>query len=133
MTDSERRQEAFHATTGKKQCPQCGSVLTLKSYGGHMRKAHGVYGGFSGRIRNDKRYNRPDRQPNQGRGRGKSQQIMMPERHFPARPAPAPPIPNGLAPGTLVTVAFNDKLRAGLGEDGSVWICEKVRDGRPGD
>ena len=133
MTDSERRQEAFHATTGKKQCPQCGSVLTLKSYGGHMRKAHGVYGGFSGRIRNDKRYNRPDRQPNQGRGKSQVIDWRSREAQKAERQRPAPPVPNGLAPGTLVTVAFNDKLRAGLGEDGSVWICEKVRDGRPGD
>jgi len=118
----------------KKQCPECGSVLTLKSYGGHMRNQHGIGGGVTGRIRRDKldKYKLPV-PPIQGRG--KSQQIMMPERHMPvpARPAPAPPVPNGLAPGTLVTVAFNDKLRAGLGEDGSVWICEKVRDGRPGD
>jgi len=130
MTDYHRPDEETTPVSipGHKQCPQCGSVLTLKSYGGHMRKAHNVYGGFSGRIRNDKRYNRQGRKPNQGRGKTqtidwRSREAQKAER----RPAPAPPAPNGLAPGTLITQAFNDKLRVGLDETGGIWICERVR------
>lgn len=30
-------------------------MLTLRSYGGHMRIQHSIYGGHSGRVRGDKR------------------------------------------------------------------------------
>jgi len=41
-----------------------------------------------------------------------------------------PPAANTLQPESLIIVKFNPGLATGLGADGSIWICEKVRDGK---
>jgi len=38
------------------------------------------------------------------------------------------PEPPRSEPETLVIVKFNDDTAAGLGSDGSMWYCERVRD-----
>jgi hypothetical protein len=80
--------------------------------GAHLREQHGIFGGVSGRRRGDRRTG------------GKRKRRTTPE----IRSVAVVPVPD--KPAQLAGLAFVDSLRVAIGDDGSMWICEKVREGR---
>jgi hypothetical protein len=107
--------ENFHEK-GLNQCPECGGTYKGQNIYNHLRKVHNIWGGRSGRVRNDPRYNHRGRRPNATRKA--STQALLPA--VVARP-------NEVLPPPIEGLHFPENIKVGLGEDGSMWICEQVR------
>lgn len=108
---------------GPNKCPVdgCGRVFEGQGVYAHLRKVHNIWGGKTGRIRNDPRYKHRGRKPNtkaMTKKVGQEIEVYQP---------PAAPEPEAQP---LMGLRFPANLRVGLGEDGSMWICEQVRSPR---
>jgi hypothetical protein len=86
----------------KKQCPECGGLYASAYLSTHMRKAHGIYGGASGRIRK------------------KGMPVRTPVNHSQAVEVFTPPKPSVPKFKVLPFLVLED-------QDGGQWLAEKFR------
>jgi hypothetical protein len=108
--------ENFHAK-GLNKCPECGVMRRGQGVYTHLRKVHDIWGGRTGRVRNDPRYSRRGRKPNTNTPKTKRDALLPAVIDRPTQVMPPP----------LAGLRFPENLKVGLGEDGSMWICEQVR------
>jgi hypothetical protein len=89
-----------------------------------MRNRHKIGGGVTGRMRRDlsDKYAAPTQRANPTTTNSPKPKPVKPEVFDAEHGA--------IVPQSLIVMLFNPNLGTGLGIDGSIWICEKVRDGR---